>query len=79
MMANDQDDYSIDDRRDDERNPPGGTPGYVTYNARLGYKITDNIKLGLTFENLSDEAYRVHGSGNNGAGRSVLATLRYSF
>ena len=79
MMANDQDDLSIDDRNDTQRNPPGGTPGYVTYNARLGYRISENLKLGLTFENLSDEYYRVHGSGQNGAGRSVLATLHYSF
>ena len=79
LMANGQNDLSIDDKNDTERNPPGGTPGYVTYNARLGYKLTENVKLGLTFENLSDEAYRIHGSGQNGAGRSVLATLHYKF
>lgn len=79
QMANDQDDLSIDDRNDTERIPPGGTPGYVTYNARFGYKICDNLKLGVTLENLTDEAYRIHGSGQNGAGRSILATLHYSF
>ena len=79
MLANNQDDLSIDDRRDTERIPPGGTPGYVTYNARFGYQVTENVKLGVTLENLSDEAYRIHGSGQNGAGRSVLATLHYKF
>ena len=79
MMANDQDDYSIDDRRDTQRNPPNGTPGYVTYNARFGYKICENLDLGITLENLSDEAYRIHGSGQNGAGRSILATVHYKF
>ena len=79
MMANDQSDLSIDDRSDTQRIPPGGTPGYVTYNARFGYKLTESLDLGVTFENLTDEAYRVHGSGQNGAGRSVLATLHYKF
>ncbi|MCM8542426.1 MAG: TonB-dependent receptor [Lentisphaeraceae bacterium] len=79
QMANDQDDLSIDDRGDTQRNPPNGTPGYVTYNARFGYKITESLDLGITLENLSDEAYRIHGSGQNGAGRSLLATLHYKF
>ena len=79
QMANDQDDLSQADRADTQRIPPGGTPGYVTYNARFGYKICENLDLGVTLENLSDEAYRIHGSGQNGAGRSILATLHYSF
>ncbi len=78
-MANDQDDLSRDDRADDQRIPPGGTPGFVTYNMRFGYKLCENLDLGLRLENLSDEYYRIHGSGQNAAGRSATITLHYKF
>ncbi len=80
MMANDQDDLSQNDRDNNaSRIPPGGTPGYVTYNIRMGYKLTEDLDISLDLENLTDEAYRVHGSGQNGAGRSFTATLHYKF
>lgn len=79
MYADDQSDLSQADRRDTQRIPPGGTPGYATYNMRFGYQVTESLGLGLDLENLSDESYRIHGSGQNGAGRSFMATLHYKF
>ena len=77
--AQDQDNLSQADKSDTQRIPPGGTPGYATYNLRMGYQVTESLGLGVTLENLSDEYYRVHGSGQNAAGRSIFATLHYKF
>ncbi len=54
----------------DSRIPPGGTPGYVTLNLRLGSYIGRNQRITLGIENLTDRAYRVHGSGVDGPGIS---------
>ena len=78
-MADEQDDLSQNDRTDDSRIPPGGTPGFATYNLKLGYQFSENMDFALSLENLSDNAYRYHGSGQNAAGRSVIATVHYKF
>ncbi|MCH2205734.1 MAG: TonB-dependent receptor [Lentisphaerales bacterium] len=77
--AQDQDNLSLADKSDTQRIPPDGTPGYATYNIRIGYQITEALDFGVSLENLSDEYYRVHGSGQNAAGRSIYATLHYNF
>ena len=78
-MANDQDDLSQADRNDTSRIPPGGTPGYITYNMRFGYELTDSLEMTVDLENLEDRGYRIHGSGSNAPGRSVTATVHYKF
>jgi hemoglobin/transferrin/lactoferrin receptor protein len=70
-MADKADRLSAEDRRDTQRIPPGGTPGYVVCHLRTGVRVGDGLNLGVTFENLFDRDYRIHGSGVNEAGRGV--------
>ena len=59
----------------DSRIPSDGTPGYATFNLRLGKMISEREHISLELENLFDKDYRVHGSGVDGAGFS--ANIRY--
>ncbi len=68
-----------DDKRDTQRIPDGGTPGYLVFNARGGYKIIKDMDLVLAVENIFDKDYRIHGSGVNEPGRNFLMTVRYNF
>ena len=61
----------------DGRIPDGGTPGYGTISLRYGTELKDNHLLRIELENILDKAYRVHGSGVDGAGFS--ANLQYTF
>jgi iron complex outermembrane receptor protein/hemoglobin/transferrin/lactoferrin receptor protein len=55
----------------DTRIPDGGTPGYATFNLRWSSMFSGTQRITLELENLLDRAYRVHGSGVDGAGISV--------
>lgn len=59
----------------DRRIPVGGTPGFATMDLRAGYRLNRTFTAGMVFENLTDAAYRYHGSSVNGAGRSVSLNL----
>ncbi|MCO6454441.1 MAG: TonB-dependent receptor, partial [Pirellulaceae bacterium] len=58
----------------DVRFIPGGTPGYATLNLRAGTALgaCRNHRLSLALENLTDEGYRVLGSGVDGTGFNAL-------
>ena len=73
------DELSSGDLLDNERIPPGGTPGYALLALRGGTPLADGLELTLALENLLDEAWRSHGSGNNEPGRHVLAGLHLRF
>jgi len=60
------------DSRDTQRIPPGGTPDYWLATVRGGYWFRDNILLTAAVENIFDEAYRAHGSGQNEPGRNFV-------
>jgi hemoglobin/transferrin/lactoferrin receptor protein len=66
------DKLSDDDKRDTQRIPPGGTPGYVVCHIRTGANLTRLLSIGLEAENVFDEDYRIHGSGVNEAGRNLI-------
>jgi hemoglobin/transferrin/lactoferrin receptor protein len=70
---------SADDKRDAQRIPPGGTPGYAVYHARTGAKVGHGVELSLSCENILNEDYRVHGSGVNEPGRNVTLTASCEF
>ena len=70
---------SLSDRNDLERIPPGGTPGYTLWHIRGGIELTRKLLLNLALENLLDENYRVHGSGQNEPGRNFVAALDFMF
>lgn len=65
----------------DSRFPVGGTPGYGTLNFRagtfLGARQQHRLTLGL--ENITDKAYRVLGSGVDGAGFNAIVGWYYGY
>ena len=79
VIVEDADRLSVRDKADSQRIPPGGTPGYTLWHIRGGIDLTGKLQLNLALENLLDENYRVHGSGQNEPGVNVVATLDYSF
>ena len=73
------DDLSLKDETDSSRIPENGTPGYTLFGLRGGRALGEKTTLSLAAENLSDEDYRVHGSGLNGPGRNFILSLSHSF
>jgi iron complex outermembrane receptor protein/hemoglobin/transferrin/lactoferrin receptor protein len=63
----------------DSRFPVGGTDGYATLNIRCGTTLGKccNHRVSLILENITDEYYRVLGSGVDGTGFNAL--LGYEF
>jgi len=67
---------SAADRADNTRIPPGGTPGYATLGLRAGYRCLRWLSLSASLENLTNEDYRIHGSGLNEPGRNLILSVR---
>jgi outer membrane receptor protein involved in Fe transport len=63
---------------EDNRIPVGGTPGWNVLNLYAGCEWRF-LSLRLSALNVFNEDYRTHGSGVNGYGRSVFATLTARF
>jgi len=61
---------------DDHRIPEGGTPGWQVVNLKLGYSL-DKISVNAGFQNIFNKAYRVHGSGVDGYGRSLWMSVQF--
>lgn len=78
-IATDADKLNAADRADTQRIPPGGTPGYTTLAVRTGWQVTSNLAMTLTLDNLTDEDYRIHGSGVNEPGVNLIFGLDYRF
>jgi hemoglobin/transferrin/lactoferrin receptor protein len=78
-IAAGQNNLSSSDRRDTSRIPPDGTPSYAVFNLRSGWRLSENVDLTLSLENLTDEDYRIHGSGQNEGGRSLNVGVAISF
>ena len=55
------------------------TPGYAVVSLRGGWHVNDDLTLRLALENLTDEDYRVHGSGQNEAGFSGIVSAEITF
>lgn len=73
------DELSLRDETDLNRIPPGGTPGWDVVNLRFGYKWNRRFETSVALENLFDENYRIHGSGVNEPGRSLVVAAELSF
>lgn len=73
------DQLSADDARDTQRIPPGGTPGYAVLTLRSGFQVVKGVDLTLALENVTDEDYRIHGSGVNEAGRNFVVQVDWTF
>ena len=52
-----------------------GTPGWVTYNLRAGWRPWDHLGLQLNLENLGDTHYKTHGSGIYAPGFQAMASI----
>ena len=53
-----------------------GMPSWVTLNARVGYRFTENMGVQVALENIMDQNYRVFASGISAPGRNLVITLR---
>jgi outer membrane receptor protein involved in Fe transport len=60
--------------KDDNRIPPGGTPGWDIFNINSGFSMK-HLRIDLSFLNLFNVDYRFHGSGINSYGRSAFITV----
>ena len=63
----------------DIRIPAGGTPGFLTLNARGGLTISRALQATLGLENLTNRTYRTHGSGIDAAGTNVIFGIDWMF
>ncbi|MCW8130636.1 MAG: TonB-dependent receptor [Planctomycetota bacterium] len=79
-IYSDADRLSLGNRSDTRRIPPGGTPGFKVFGFRGGVKLLDD-KLDLigAVDNVTDEDYRIHGSGQNMPGRNFSLSLRFKW
>lgn len=68
---------SMDQAADNQRIPTGGTPGYVVTSLYSGWHATENLQLTAGLENVTDEDYRNHGSGQNESGFNAVFGARY--
>ena len=59
----------------DARIPTGGTPGFAVLDVRAGYRMGRELVAMVSLENVTDAAYRYHGSAINGPGRGIIAAL----
>lgn len=73
------DHLSNGDKGDTQRIPTGGTPSYTVLSLYAGWQATDDLLLTLALENLTDEDYRVHGSGQNEQGFNAVFGARLVF
>ena len=78
-MAADADKLSARDRGDFQRIPNGGTPGYAVLSVRGGWRVNEHLNVVGAVENITDEEYRVHGSGQNRPGLNVILSVDVTF
>lgn len=78
-FADAQDQLSLKDETDLERIPPGGTPGYGVLSLGASWDVCENATLSLVLDNVTDQDYRVHGSGVNEPGRNLVLALDLRF
>jgi len=56
-----------------------GTPSYAIASLYTGYNVNDNLELTLGLENLADDDYRYHGSGQNEPGFNAVFGVTVTF
>lgn len=72
LAAAEENRMSASDRADNQRIPSLGTPGYVTCMLHAGWLATENLELTAGLENITNEDYRNHGSGQNEPGFNAI-------
>ena len=76
IAAETADRLSASDIADRQRIPSGGTPSYAVAMLHAGWRASEHFELTLGLENLTDEDYRNHGSGNNEPGFNAILALK---
>ncbi len=80
LAADTEDRISLADQTaDNQRIPTNGTPSYIVASLRAGWHVNDNLDLTCGIENLTDEDYRNHGSGQNEAGLGGVFGVKVSW
>jgi iron complex outermembrane receptor protein/hemoglobin/transferrin/lactoferrin receptor protein len=64
---------------EDNRIPVGGTPGFVSYHARLDWRIRPWLRTAINLDNLSDELILEHGSGFYRSGFAATGMLELTW
>ncbi len=59
----------------DPRIPLGGTPGSAVLELRASARLSALARVAVVLDNVTDAAYRTHGSSINGPGRSIMTYL----
>ncbi len=72
LAAAEENRLSGSDRGDNQRIPSGGTPDYIVYMLHGGWRAAECLELTAGLENISDEDYRNHGSGQNEPGFNAI-------
>ncbi len=78
-FADNQDQLSLKDATDTERIPPGGTPGYGVFAIGASIDLDEHATLSAVLDNVFDKNYRIHGSGVNEPGRSLILAIDFRF
>lgn len=73
------DNLSTRDQADTQRIPPGGTPGYRVLTLRGGWNVNRNLSVFAALENVTNEDYRIHGSGVNEPGANLIVGMDWTF
>ncbi len=79
QVADRADRLNTSDILDTQRIPPGGTPGYSVATIRSGWQATDRVNITSAIENIFDEDYRAHGSGQNEPGINFIFGAEVKF
>ncbi len=79
LIQDTADKLSLKDETDTQRIPPGGTPGYGIVGVRASRALNEQASVTVALENLLDKDYRVHGSGVNEPGRSLVVSWDVRF
>lgn len=66
----------VDQKGDPQRIPTNGTPGYIVSSLRGGWQVNDHLELTCGLENITDNDYRNHGSGQNEPGFGAILGAR---
>jgi hemoglobin/transferrin/lactoferrin receptor protein len=67
---------ATDQAADSQRIPTHGTPGYLVTSLRAGWRLNEHVDLMFGIENLTDEDYRNHGSGQNEPGLGGIVSAK---
>ncbi len=72
LAAAEENRLTASDRADSQRIPSGGTPNYIVYMLHGGWRAAECLELTAGLENVTDEDYRSHGSGQNEPGFNAI-------